>query len=165
MDLDDPNEGESNQDDMDTMDESEDAESDFSPEDVVLDDDAAGEESSDGDATTVEMDAHADMDESAAESDPDEAAVPMPDDAGRIPVDINYNAYTEKFDEIIRAEELCDADEMIRLRQLLDQQLVALQHATSKLANRLQRRLMAKQNRTWEFDLEEGVLDLSLIHI
>ncbi len=159
VDLDDPNEGESNQDDMDTMDESEDAESDFSPEDVTLDDDAAGEESSDGDATTVEMDAHADMDESAAESDPDEAAVPMPDDAGRIPVDINYNVYTEKFDEIIRAEELCDADEMIRLRQLLDQQLVALQHATSKLANRLQRRLMAKQNRTWEFDLEEGVLD------
>jgi len=159
VDLDDPNEGESNQDDMDTMDESEDAESDFSPEDVTLDDDAAGEESSDGDATTVEMDAHADMDESAAESDPDEAAVPMPDDAGRIPVDINYNAYTEKFDEIVRAEELCDADEMIRLRQLLDQQLVALQHATSKLANRLQRRLMAKQNRIWEFDLEEGVLD------
>ena len=159
VDLDDPNEGESNQDDMDTMDESEDAESDFSPEDVTLDDDAAGEESSDGDATTVEMDAHADMDESAAESDPDEAAVPMPDDAGRIPVDINYNVYTEKFDEIIRAEELCDADEMIRLRQLLDQQLVALQHATSKLANRLQRRLMAKQNRIWEFDLEEGVLD------
>jgi cobaltochelatase CobT len=159
VDLDDPNEGESNQDDVDTMDESEDAESDFSPEDVTLDDDAAGEESSDGDATTVEMDAHADMDESAAESDPDEAAVPMPDDAGRIPVDINYNAYTEKFDEIIRAEELCDADEMIRLRQLLDQQLVALQHATSKLANRLQRRLMAKQNRIWEFDLEEGVLD------
>jgi cobaltochelatase CobT len=159
VDLDDPNEGESNQDDVDTMDESEDAESDFSPEDITLDDDAAGEESSDGDATTVEMDAHADMDESAAESDPDEAAVPMPDDAGRIPVDINYNVYTEKFDEIIRAEELCDADEMIRLRQLLDQQLVALQHATSKLANRLQRRLMAKQNRTWEFDLEEGVLD------
>jgi cobaltochelatase CobT len=159
VDLEDPNEGESNQDDMDTMDESEDADSDFSPEDVVLDDDAAGEESSDGDATTVEMDAHADMDESAAESDPDEAPVPMPDDAGRIPVDINYCVYSEKYDEIIRAEELCDADEMVRLRQLLDQQLVALQHATSKLANRLQRRLMAKQNRTWEFDLEEGVLD------
>jgi cobaltochelatase CobT len=50
---------------------------------------------------------------------------------------------------------------MIRLRALLDQQLVALQHATSKLANRLQRRLMAKQNRTWEFDLEEGILDSS----
>ena len=64
-----------------------------------------------------------------------------------------------KFDEIIRAEELCDSEEMIRLRQLLDQQLQSLHHATSKLANRLQRKLMAKQNRTWEFDLEEGVLD------
>ena len=83
----------------------------------------------------------------------------MPDDAGRIPVDNNYQAYTERFDEIIKAEELCDPDELMRLRQLLDQQLVSLQHATSKLANRLQRRLMAKQNRTWEFDLEEGILD------
>ena len=105
------------------------------------------------------MDAHADMDEAASESDPDEAPMPMPDDAGRIPVDNNYQAYTERFDEIIKAEELCDPDELMRLRQLLDQQLVSLQHATSKLANRLQRRLMAKQNRTWEFDLEEGILD------
>ena len=73
--------------------------------------------------------------------------MPMPDEAGRIPVDNNYRAYTEQFDEIIKAEELCDPDELMRLRQLLDQQLVSLQHATSKLANRLQRRLMAKQNR------------------
>jgi cobaltochelatase CobT len=159
IDLTDPNEGESNPEDMDTMDQSEEADSDFSPEDVVLDEDSAGEENSDGDATTVEMDAHADMDEAGSESDPDEAPMPMPDDAGRIPVDNNYKAYNERFDEIIRAEELCDPDELIRLRQLLDQQLVSLQHATSKLANRLQRRLMAKQNRTWEFDLEEGILD------
>ena len=144
---------------MDTMDQSEEADSEFSPEDVVLDEDSAGEENSDGDATTVEMDAHADMDEAASETDPDEAPMPMPDDAGRIPVDNNYQAYTERFDEIIKAEELCDPDELMRLRQLLDQQLVSLQHATSKLANRLQRRLMAKQNRTWEFDLEEGILD------
>ena len=59
----------------------------------------------------------------------------------------------------IKAEELCDADELTRLRRMLDQQLLTLHHATSKLANRLQRRLMAKQNRTWEFDLEEGILD------
>ena len=81
------------------------------------------------------------------------------DEAGRIAVDVNYESYSSKFDEIIRAEELCDSEEMIRLRQLLDQQLQSLHHATSKLANRLQRKLMAKQNRTWEFDLEEGVLD------
>jgi cobaltochelatase CobT len=158
-DLDDPPEGDTNQDDVETMDESENSETDFSPEDVVLDDDAMADESVDGDATMMEMDADMDMDESGAESDPDEAPVPMPDEAGRISKDINYASYTEEFDEIIRAEELCDAEEMTRLRQLLDQQLVSLQHTTSKLANRLQRRLMAKQNRTWEFDLEEGVLD------
>ena len=160
-DLDPPPEGENNQDEIETMDESENSESDFSPEDVVLDDDSLADESADGDATMVEMDADMDMDESGAESDPDEAPMPMPDDAGRITKDINYNSYTEAFDETVRAEELCDSEEMARLRQLLDQQLVSLQHTTSKLANRLQRRLMAKQNRTWEFDLEEGVLDAS----
>ena len=141
------------------MDQSEEADSEFSPEDVVLDEDSAGEENSDGDATTVEMDAQADMDDAAGEADPDEAPVPMPDDAGRIAVDFNYTSFTEKYDEITKAEELCDAEELTRLRRLLDQQLLTLHHATSKLANRLQRRLMAKQNRTWEFDLEEGILD------
>ena len=158
-DLDDQPEGDSNQDELETMDESENAETDFSPEDVVLDDESMADESADGDATMVEMDADMDMDESGADSDPDEAPAPMPDEAGRISKDINYGAYTEAFDETIRAEELCDAEEMTRLRQVLDQQLVSLQHTTSKLANRLQRRLMAKQNRTWEFDLDEGVLD------
>ncbi len=158
-DLDEPPEGDTDQDDIDTLDENENAESDFSPEDVVLDDDAMGDENADGDAAMVEMDADMDMDEAGAEADPDQAPQPMPDEAGRIDVDINYDAFTREFDEIIRAEELCDADEMTRLRQLLDQQLVSLQHTTSKLANRLQRRLMAKQNRTWEFDLEEGILD------
>ncbi|MEC8809355.1 MAG: cobaltochelatase subunit CobT, partial [Pseudomonadota bacterium] len=128
-------------------------------EDVMLDDEAGGDESTDGDATTVEMDAQADMDDAAGEADPDEAPVPMPDDAGRIAVDFNYTSFTEKYDEITKAEELCDAEELTRLRRLLDQQLLTLHHATSKLANRLQRRLMAKQNRTWEFDLEEGILD------
>ncbi len=160
-DLDEPPEGDTNQDDIETMDESDNAETDFSPEDVVLDDDSMADESTDGDATMVEMDADMDMDESGAEADPDEAPVPMPDEAGRIAKDINYCAFTEEFDETVRAEELCDSEEMTRLRQLLDQQLVSLQHTTSKLANRLQRRLMAKQNRTWEFDLEEGILDAS----
>ncbi len=158
-DFDDQPEGENNQDEIETMDESENSETDFSPEDVMLDDESMADENADGDATMVEMDADMDMDESGAEADPDEAPVPMPDEAGRIAVDINYQAYCQDFDEMIRAEELCDAEEMARLRQLLDQQLVSLQHTTSKLANRLQRKLMAKQNRTWEFDLEEGVLD------
>ena len=101
----------------------------------MLDDESGGEESTDGDATTVEMDAHADMDDAAGEADPDEAPVPMPD-AGRISVDFNYSSFTDKYDEIIKAEELCDAEELTRLRRMLDQQLQSLHHATSKLANR-----------------------------
>ena len=70
-----------------------------------------------------------------------------------------YHAYSTAFDEEIAAEDLCDGDELSRLRQLLDQQLQHLQGVVSKLANRLQRRLMAQQTRAWEFDLEEGMLD------
>ncbi len=71
----------------------------------------------------------------------------------------DYKAYTQKFDEIIHAEDLCDADELTRLRAYLDKQLAHLQGVVGRLANRLQRRLMAQQNRSWEFDLEEGTLD------
>ncbi len=60
---------------------------------------------------------------------------------------------------MVEADELCDADELTRLRQLLDQQLSHLQSVIARLANRLQRRLLAKQMRSWEFDLEEGILD------
>ena len=70
-----------------------------------------------------------------------------------------YKAWTSQFDEVIAATELCDADELTRLRSYLDQQLVHLQSAVSKLANRLQRRLMAQQNRSWDFDQDEGMLD------
>jgi cobaltochelatase CobT len=72
-----------------------------------------------------------------------------------------YKAFTRQFDEIIEAEDLCDADELSRLRQQLDQQLSHLQGVVSKLANRLQRRLLAQQQRAWEFDLEEGLLDVA----
>ncbi len=71
----------------------------------------------------------------------------------------NYTSFTEKFDEIITATELADEDELDRLRDYLDQQLAPLQSAVTKLANRLQRRLMAQQNRSWDFDQEEGILD------
>ncbi len=70
-----------------------------------------------------------------------------------------YKAFTNSFDEIVKAEELCDAEELDRLRKYLDQQMAHLSGAVTKLANRLQRRLMAQQNRSWEFDLEEGLLD------
>lgn len=70
-----------------------------------------------------------------------------------------YKAYTNKFDEVIAATDLCDAEELQRLRAYLDQQLVHLQGVVTKLANRLQRRLMAQQNRSWDFDQDEGLLD------
>ena len=75
--------------------------------------------------------------------------------------DINYKTYTEEFDEIIKAEELENLEELTRLRKNLDQQLLQLKNFISKLANKLQRKLLAKQNRSWNFDLEEGLLDTS----
>ena len=72
-----------------------------------------------------------------------------------------YKIHTTQFDEIIEASELCDAEELARLRTFLDQQLSAMQGVVSRLANKLQRLLMAQQNRTWEYDLEEGMLDTS----
>ena len=75
--------------------------------------------------------------------------------------DLMYKTYTEEFDEIIKAEELESVGELARLRKNLDQQLLQLKNFISKLANKLQRKLLAKQNRSWNFDLEEGLLDTS----
>ncbi len=75
--------------------------------------------------------------------------------------DQKYKVYTEEFDETVKAEDLEGEEELNRLRQNLDQQLLQLKNFISKLANRLQRKLLAKQNRSWEFDLEEGTLDTS----
>jgi len=73
--------------------------------------------------------------------------------------DFDYKEWTRQFDEVISAEELCDPDELTRLRAYLDQQMIHLSGAVTKLANRLQRRLMAQQLRSWDFDQEEGMLD------
>ena len=75
--------------------------------------------------------------------------------------DLKYKSYTEEFDEIIKAEDLENEEELNRLRRNLDQQLLQLKNFISKLANKLQRKLLAKQNRSWNFDLEEGLLDTS----
>jgi cobaltochelatase CobT len=80
-------------------------------------------------------------------------------DLSNVPKEAFYQAYTEAFDEVVPAETLCDPEELTRLRQLLDQQLTQLQGIIGRLANRLQRRLLAKQTRSWDFDLEEGLLD------
>jgi cobaltochelatase CobT len=90
--------------------------------------------------------------EEAAESRPPQSQAPEK----RGP---DYKAFTTRFDEVVDADELCDADELQRLRDYLDKQLQSLHSVVARLANRLQRRLMAQQSRSWEFDLEEGVLD------
>ena len=76
-------------------------------------------------------------------------------------LNLDYKIFTTKFDEIVKAENLENADEAIKLRKNLDQQLIGFQDIITKLANKLQRQLLAKQNRAWEFDLEEGLLDSS----
>ncbi len=75
--------------------------------------------------------------------------------------DKDYKSYTDEFDQTIKAEDLETEEELNRLRQNLDQQLLQLKNFISKLANKLQRKLLAKQNRSWHFDLEEGMLDTS----
>ena len=75
--------------------------------------------------------------------------------------EIPYKIFTHKFDEEIKALDLCEFDELDRLREYLDQQLQHIQGAVTRLANKLQRKLLAQQNRSWEFDLEEGLLDVS----
>ncbi len=76
-----------------------------------------------------------------------------------IPDTFDYKVWTTEFDEIVDAPDLCDDEELTRLRAYLDAQLKGLQGVVTKLANRLQRRLMAQQNRSWDFDQEEGLLD------
>ncbi|WP_051335360.1 cobaltochelatase subunit CobT [Methylocapsa acidiphila] len=107
------------------------------------------------DAPTGEFDDEADFSDSEQAGDPR-----RPPASGRVETrGSEYKAFTKKFDEIIAAEDLCDAEELERLRAYLDKQLNNLSSIVSRLANRLQRRLMAQQSRSWEFDLEEGMLD------
>jgi len=127
------------------------------------------EQESDGSSDSGEAD------ESEAQSDllDDDADLGDAQDSGgdEVPIRPNfrpmgdgkstYRVYTRKHDETVRAEDLCEGEELARLRKYLDKQLERLQGAVSRLANRLQRQLMAQQQRSWSFDLEEGVLDAS----
>ena len=117
------------------------------------------DDADEGTMDTVEAPS-SELDEEGEAGDAEEAAEnrPPPSNADQRRT-IDYKAYTTKFDEVIAADELCDAEELQRLRDYLDKQLQNLSSVVARLANRLQRRLMAKQNRSWDFDLEEGVLD------
>ena len=166
--------GEESQDDAEEASD-EDSEASEEQENRSGEDDASGEEQDgasmeeiqagesddvDGDETNVQVDQDADMD---AEDNPDEAddgAKPLrPNYTGEDAADYVYRVFTRANDEVANAPDLCDPEELTRLRAYLDHQLQSLQGAVSKLANKLQRRLMAQQNRSWSFDLEEGVLD------
>jgi cobaltochelatase CobT len=116
-----------------------------------------GEESSDSDWSQEEM---SDASEGLGEEG-EEGILPVRPNRplSDLPPNFDYRIFTPQYDEIVGAAELCDEEELGRLRTYLDQQLVHLQSAVTKLANRLQRRLMARQSRSWEFDQEEGLLD------
>ena len=118
-------------------------------------------ESADDDASSEA--ALDDMDDTEAEAGEGkhEGAVPWRPNRplDNLPDALFYKIFATEFDEVIKAEELCDVEELERLRKYLDQQMAHLSGAVSKLANRLQRRLLAQQRRHWNFDLEEGVLD------
>ncbi|RRI04912.1 cobaltochelatase subunit CobT [Mesorhizobium tamadayense] len=99
-------------------------------------------------------------------SDEDDSDAETPGEARRndnpflnLPREIDYKVFTTAFDETVGAEDLCEEEELDRLRAFLDKQLANLSGVVGRLANRLQRRLMAQQNRSWDFDLEEGYLD------
>ena len=122
-------------------------------------------ESAEGETEAAEMDAQ----QSEADDMPDDLDGEQQDDGeepwrpqlpfSSLSNEDFYRVYAHAFDEVIGADDLCDADELTRLRAYLDKQLANLQGVVARLANRLQRRLMAQQNRAWDFDLEEGVLD------
>ena len=129
------------------------------------DEDAGLDSSSDAQDNDQEIqgetqDADADNEDGESEGE----IVPNPlsgDNIGKNNINYNYQVFSTKYDEIVNATELCEEDELSRLRGTLDKQLENLQGAIARLANKLQRKLQAKQNRSWNFDLEEGMLDAS----
>jgi cobaltochelatase CobT len=137
--------------------ESKGGEKDQSESSVEMEADAAQAESSEA-AETDETE-ESEMDMEAGEEQPGRPSKRHEPDFNRGRNEPAYKPFTTQFDEVIDAAELCDADELTRLRHMLDQQLNHLQAVVAKLANRLQRKLLAKQNRSWHFNLEEGLLD------
>ena len=155
----------------DQDDEAQDEASDEEQQDNQGEDDSDGEEAEANpeqtqEQTQDESQAQVTLDEMSGAEDTEETEMPegeAPLDPPPPPplsdADPNYKAYVTEFDEEIGAEELAEAAELERLRAYLDQQLDPLKGAVSRLANKLQRRLQAQQNRSWEFDREEGILD------
>jgi cobaltochelatase CobT len=115
----------------------------------------------DGEAEDAQDAGDGEMMPGSSDDDPGRPGRPGQMPRGRPDETAVYRRFSTIFDEVIDADSLCDPDELSRLRHLLDQQISHLQSVIARLANRLQRRLMAKQTRAWEFDLEEGLLDVA----
>jgi len=123
---------------------------------------AEGDPNADGESDETAQGEDVDADGEMDEGDGDMEGM-LPVRPNRSPADMlpgfDYKTWSTAHDEVVAATDLCEPEELARLRAYLDQQLVHLQGAVTKLANRLQRRLMAQQNRSWDFDQEEGLLD------
>jgi len=130
------------------------SEEDTEPDDGQDSEDTSQAQVSMDDSAEVEFDEEAEMPEGEAPLEP-------PPPAPHSEADPNYTVFTTDFDEEIDASDLAEPAELERLRAYLDQQLEPLKGAVGRLANKLQRRLQAQQNRSWEFDREEGILDVA----
>lgn len=150
-------EAEPDQDEQEQSDPGDDQEDDQSETSEAIEDQAPADmeqvqaQLSDADLDEMDMSDEAQFDDQDL---PEQLPPPPISDA-----DPNYAVYTQEFDEEVKAEDLADPVELERLRSYLDQQLEPLKGAVNRLANKLQRRLQAQQNRSWLFDLEEGILD------
>ena len=150
--------GDEAEEDQDSPDSS--GEEDQESEDSEASPEQSQDEQQDQSQAQVTMEDSADMEQGdEAELPEGEAPLEPPPPAPHSDADPNYAVYTTDFDEEVRAEDLAEPAELERLRAYLDQQLEPLKGAVSRLANKLQRRLQAQQNRSWLFDLEEGILD------
>ena len=172
--------GESSDSDNDDSDNEDDGESNPESQDDGQEDEAQstqGEDDSDSqDSQSIDQDGQAAMgsdDGTEMDGDPDNEAMADGESPGGDPQGQSahadgstdaYQVYTRQYDEVVDADDLCDNEELDRLRNMLDRHLENLTSVIGKLANRLQRKLMAHQNRSWDFDLEEGILDAGKLH-
>jgi len=163
--LGDPNDGEQSSDDNAEGENPEGENEDGEDQDAQQEGESAATESAAEaeDGEEVETDAASEQSEELSDAtEPEDGAKPQRNQAAFAGQDAwGYKVFTTEFDEEISAHDLCEAEELARLRSFLDQQLSSMQGVVSRLANKLQRLLMAQQNRHWEYDLEEGMLDAS----
>jgi cobaltochelatase CobT len=158
-DLDQENEEEAEAEDEENPDSTGEAEDD-KDEQAEASPEQSQDEQQDASQASVEMDDAGDMEEGEESELPEgEAPLEPPPPAPHSEADPDYTVYSTEYDEEIAAEDLAEPQELERLRAYLDQQLEPLKGAVSRLANKLQRRLQAQQNRSWSFDQEEGILD------